>query len=113
VGRPGDVYRPVDRDAGHLTSAAYALAAFAVSFCHAISWPIVTLGILLGTAWAMAYTSAPMVASELSSDESRSRNIGYATGMIQIGFGLGPIIGNFLLGALPSFQVTVASSGEG
>jgi MFS family permease len=38
-----------------------------------------------------------MVASELSHDENRTKNIGYVTGMVQIGFGLGPIVGHFLL----------------
>lgn len=80
-----------------ITSAVYALAAFLVSLVRSWSWPLVVLGIALGTAWAMAYTSAPMVASELSSDASRARNIGYATGMIQVGFGAGPVIGDFLL----------------
>lgn len=87
-----------------ITSAVYALAAFAVSLVHAWSWPLVVLGIGLGTAWAMAYTSAPMVASELSSDSSRARNIGYATGMIQVGFGAGPVIGDFLLRAGLSYS---------
>jgi MFS family permease len=97
-----------------ITSAVYALGAFAVSFVHAWSWPLVVLGILLGTAWAMAYTSAPMVASELSSDASRARNIGYATGMVQVGFGLGPVIGDFLLRSGLSynavFQIAAALS---
>lgn len=80
-----------------LTAAGYAAAAFIVSLIHAMSWPLVLLGVLLGTTWALAYTTAPMVASELSPDESRAKNIGYVTGMVQVGFGLGPLIGYFLL----------------
>lgn len=87
-----------------LTATGYALAAFAVSLTHVMSWPLVLLGILLGTTWAAAYTTAPMVASELSPDESRARNIGYVTGMVQIGFGLGPVVGYFLLAHGTSFS---------
>jgi MFS family permease len=78
-------------------SAAYALAAFGVSFANSVSWPLIALGMVLGTTWAVAYTTAPMVVSELSDDVSRTKYIGYATGMVQVGFGLGPVLGDLLL----------------
>ncbi|MFC4591365.1 MFS transporter [Sphaerisporangium corydalis] len=78
-------------------SAAYALAALGVSFANSMSWPLIVLGMVLGTTWAVAYTTAPMVVSDLSDDVSRSKYIGYATGMVQVGFGLGPVVGDLLL----------------
>jgi predicted MFS family arabinose efflux permease len=80
-----------------ITAAIYAAAAFSVSLTHTFAWPLIVLGLVLGTAWAVAYTSAPMVASELSDNETRSKNIGYVTGMVQIGFGAGPLLGDLLI----------------
>lgn len=86
-----------------VASVAYALASVAVALVSSLA-PLVVIGIVLGTAWAMAYTSAPMVVSELCDDRTRAKYIGYATGMIQVGFGLGPVIGNALRGAGLSFD---------
>jgi hypothetical protein len=79
-----------------IAAAAYAAAAVGVSMMHAMGWPLVALGLVLGTTWALAYTASPMVVSELVGDRSRARYIGYVTGSIQIGFGLGPIVGSAL-----------------
>ncbi len=87
-----------------VTAAGYAVAAFLVSLTHAVDWELICLGVLLGTTWAVAYTAAPMVISELSDDQSRAKYIGYATGMVQVGFGLGPIVGNALHDGGVSFQ---------
>ncbi len=94
-----------------IASLVYAGAAVAVSMVHSIA-PLIGIGIVLGTAWALAYTAAPMIVSELCDDRTRARYIGYATGMIQVGFGLGPVIGNALR-SLPAsfadiFQVAAA-----
>lgn len=79
-----------------IAAAAYAAAAVGVSMMHAMGWPLVALGLVLGTTWALAYTASPMVVSELVGDRSRARYIGYVTGSIQVGFGLGPIVGSAL-----------------
>ena len=84
------------------TALVYGAAAAAIAFTASLTaWLLI--GIVLGTAWAVAYTSAPMVVSELCDDRTRAKYIGYATGMIQVGFGLGPVIGNALRGAGLSF----------
>ncbi|MEV0222892.1 MFS transporter [Streptomyces sp. NPDC050704] len=86
------------------TGLMYGLTAFGVSFLHSMGIVMIGLGVVLGTAWAMAYTSAPMVISAVVGDEVRGKYIGYVTGMIQVGFGLGPIVGNALLHAGMSFN---------
>lgn len=73
-------------------AAVYAVAAFGVAQVSSFGLPMVAFGLLLGTSWAIGYTTAPMVVSALSDDVSRGKYIGYATGMIQIGFGLGPVL---------------------
>lgn len=81
------------------SAVAYGAGAFAMSFVHSVDASMVLLGLLLGTAWALVYTSAPMVISAVVDDSVRGRYIGFVTGMIQVGFGLGPIVGNTLLHA--------------
>ncbi len=79
-----------------VTSAVYGLAAVAVAYVDTLGPVLVALGLVLGTAWAAAYTTAPMVISDLVANEVRARAIGYVTGTIQVGFGLGPILGSLL-----------------
>ena len=86
------------------TSALYGVAALAVSFVHSLGAGLILLGVALGTAWAVAYTTGPMIISELVGDQVRGVYIGYVTGMIQIGFGLGPILGSVILGIGMSFE---------
>ena len=78
------------------TSAIYALAALGVAAVDTFGPLMVVLGVVLGTAWAAAYTTAPMVISDLVDDRARAQAIGYVTGTIQVGFGLGPILGGLL-----------------
>lgn len=86
------------------TSTLYGGAALAVSFVHSLGVGLIFCGVALGTAWAVAYTTGPMIVSELVGDERRGVYIGYVTGMIQIGFGLGPILGNAILRLGLSFE---------
>lgn len=86
------------------TSLVYAAAAFAMSFVDSLGTRLTLLGAVIGTAWAVAYTTGPMIISELVSDERRAMYIGYITGVIQIGFGLGPILGNAILHLGLSFE---------
>ncbi|KLL11220.1 MULTISPECIES: MFS transporter [Protofrankia] len=82
----------------------YAGAALLVSAMHSLNVQLVAASIVLGTAWAVAYTAAPMIASDLAVDNNRATLIGYATGTIQVGFGIGPVLGNALRRADFSYQ---------
>lgn len=75
-----------------VAAAVYALGALGVAQLDSFGVPMVAFGLLLGTSWAIGYTTAPMVVSALSDDMSRGKYIGYVTGMIQVGFGLGPVL---------------------
>ena len=72
------------------------LKAAGVAAVQSFGPALVALGLVLGTAWAVAYTAAPMVISELVADEVRARAIGYVTGTVQVGFGAGPLLGGAL-----------------
>jgi len=78
------------------TSAVYAVAAAALATVDTVGPTLIVLGLILGTAWAAAYTTAPMVISDLVIDRVRAQAIGYVTGTIQVGFGIGPIIGGLI-----------------
>ena len=54
--------------------------------------PLIGLGIILGTAWAVVYTASPMVMSAMVSDAERGSFFGYLTGTQQLGIGLGPVL---------------------
>ncbi len=82
----------------------YAGAAVLAATTHARGAVLVVAAIVLGTAWAVTYTAAPMIASDLVSDRDRATVIGYATGTIQAGFGIGPVLGNALRDANLSYQ---------
>ncbi|MCM3883292.1 MFS transporter [Frankia sp. R82] len=82
----------------------YAAAAVLAADVHARGAALVVAAIVLGTAWAVTYTAAPMIASDLSDDRTRATLIGYATGTIQAGFGIGPVLGNALRDAGLSYQ---------
>ena len=86
--------------------AAYAAGVAGVSLT-AESWtPLIWLGVLLGTAWAMVYTATPMVMSEMVTDEGRATYFGYLTGTQQIGIGAGPVIARFLVETPLGFRGT-------
>jgi MFS family permease len=59
--------------------------------------PLMGVGVLLGTAWAVVYTATPMVMSEMVTDEGRATYFGYLTGTQQIGIGAGPVIARLLV----------------
>jgi MFS family permease len=61
------------------------------------SWlPLVGIGLLLGTAWAVVYAASPMVMSGMVSDGERATYFGYLTGTQQLGIGVGPVVAGFL-----------------
>ncbi|MCL9760440.1 MFS transporter [Frankia sp. AiPa1] len=82
----------------------YTAAAVLTADVHSQGAVLVVSAIVLGTAWAVTYTAAPMIASDLSDDRNRATLIGYATGTIQAGFGIGPVLGNALRDAGMSYQ---------
>lgn len=82
----------------------YTAAAVLAASVHSQGPALVVAAIVLGTAWAVTYTAAPMIASELSDDRNRATLIGYATGTIQAGFGIGPVLGSGLRDAGLSYQ---------
>ncbi len=103
----GALIRRPDRLPGHVVSAlavaVYALAALAVGTVGTYG-PLIPLGVLLGTAWALVYTSMPMVMSSMVGDAERAAYFGYLTGTQQIGIGLGPVLGRQLLEAGLGFR---------
>src|SRR5215204_3755701 len=61
------------------------------------SWlPLVGIGLLLGTAWAVVYAASPMVVSGMVTDRERVTYFGYLTGTQQLGIGVGPVVAGFL-----------------
>jgi Major Facilitator Superfamily len=61
------------------------------------SWlPLVGIGLLLGTAWAVVYAASPMVVSGMVTDRERVAYFGYLTGTQQLGIGVGPVVAGFL-----------------
>jgi MFS family permease len=96
----GALIRRPDRLAPHVVSAlaiaAYGIGALAAGITETYGGLIV-LGVPLGTAWAVVYTSMPMVMSAMVSDAERAVYFGYLTGTQQVGIGLGPVLGRQLL----------------
>ncbi|KPM57033.1 hypothetical protein ACG83_04330 [Frankia sp. R43] len=90
----------------------YAAAALLAAATDSVGAWLVVACVVLGTAWSVTYTAAPMIASALATDADRATLIGYATGTIQVGFGIGPVLGNALRRAGLSYQeVFVAGAG--
>lgn len=58
--------------------------------------PLIGVGLLLGTAWAVVYTVAPMVVNEMVTDSGRVTYFGYLTGTQQLGIGTGPVLAGWL-----------------
>jgi MFS family permease len=84
------------------TVVALAIAVYAVGVAGAAlvtgTWtPLIGVGVLLGTAWAVVYAATPMVMSEMVTDEGRATYFGYLTGTQQIGIGCGPVIARVLV----------------
>jgi MFS family permease len=76
------------------------------------SWvPLVGIGLLLGTAWAVVYAASPMVMSEMVTDEERVTYFGYLTGTQQLGIGAGPVVAGFLVEGDLGFRGTFLVAG--
>ncbi len=94
-----------------LAIAVYALGAAGASFVTETWTPLIGVGILLGTAWAVVYTATPMVMSEMVTDEGRATYFGYLTGTQQVGIGAGPVIARILVETPLEFQGTFLTAG--
>ncbi len=116
----GALLRSPDRIAPHWllagSIAAYGLGAIAVAASGTLML-LYALGIVLGTAWAVVYTTTPMVVADIVPDQHRAVAFGFATGSQQLGIGLGPVIGMGLRSAglsLPRvFVIGAALAGLG
>jgi MFS family permease len=92
--------------------AIYALGAVGAAVVTGTWTPLIGIGVLLGTAWAVVYTAAPMVVSEMVTDEGRAAYFGYLTGTQQVGIGAGPVIAHLLVETDLGFRGTFfAASG--
>jgi MFS family permease len=92
--------------------AVYALGAAGAAIVTGTWTPLIGVGVLLGTAWAVVYTAAPMVVSEMVTDEGRAAYFGYLTGTQQLGIGAGPVIAHLLVETGLGFRGTfLAASG--
>jgi MFS family permease len=76
------------------------------------SWlPLVGVGLLLGTAWAVVYAASPMVMNEMVTDRERATYFGYLTGTQQLGIGVGPVAAGFLAEGDLGFRGTFLVAG--
>jgi MFS family permease len=77
------------------------------------SWlPLVGIGLLLGTAWAVVYAASPMVMSEMVvTDRERATYFGYLTGTQQLGIGVGPVLASYLVKGDLGFRDTFLVAG--
>lgn len=91
--------------------AVYGLGAAGASFVSGTWTPLVGIGILLGTAWAVVYTATPMVMSEMVTDEARAAYFGYLTGTQQVGIGAGPVVARVLVETDLGFRGTFLVAG--
>jgi MFS family permease len=75
----------------------YAVGTAAAALVTETWTPLIGIGVLMGTAWAVVYTATPMVMSEMVTDEGRATYFGYLTGTQQIGIGVGPVLARVLV----------------
>jgi MFS family permease len=94
-----------------LAIAVYAAAAAGASLVGGGWAPLIGLGVLLGTAWAVVYTATPMVMSRMVTDEGRAAYFGYLTGTQQVGIGAGPVLARFLVDTDLGFRGTFLAAG--
>jgi MFS family permease len=73
--------------------------------------PLIGIGLLLGTAWAVVYAASPMVMSEMVTDEARAAYFGYLTGTQQVGIGAGPVVARVLVETDLGFRGTFLVAG--
>jgi MFS family permease len=94
-----------------LAIATYGIGAAGASFVTGGWMPLVGIGVLLGTAWAVVYAATPMVMSGMVTDEGRAAYFGYLTGTQQVGIGIGPVISRFLVETPLGFRGTFLVAG--
>lgn len=73
--------------------------------------PLIVVGLLLGTAWAVVYTVMPMVMNEMVTDSGRVTYFGYLTGTQQLGIGTGPVFATWLVHTSLGFRGTFVIAG--
>lgn len=89
----------------------YALGAGGATLVSESWTPLVGIGVLLGTAWAVVYTATPMVMSGMVTDAGRATYFGYLTGTQQVGIGAGPVIARLLVETDLGYRGTFAVVG--
>jgi MFS family permease len=94
-----------------LAIATYGIGAVGASLVTEGWTPLVGIGVLLGTAWAVVYAASPMAMSLMVTDEGRAAYFGYLTGTQQIGIGVGPVISRFLVETPLGFRGTFLVAG--
>jgi MFS family permease len=94
-----------------LAVAVYALGAAGTALVKGAWTPLIGIGVLLGTAWAVVYTATPMVMSEMVTDSGRATYFGYLTGTQQIGIGAGPVLARFMVETDLGYGGTFAVAG--
>jgi MFS family permease len=85
---------------------AYGLGAAGAALVEDSWLPLVGIGLLLGTAWAVVYAASPMVLSGMVIDRERATYFGYLTGTQQLGIGVGPVVSGFLAEGILGFRGT-------
>jgi MFS family permease len=91
--------------------AVYGLGAVGASLVTGRWTPLVGVGVLLGTAWAVVYTATPMAMSEMVTDQGRAAYFGYLTGTQQVGIGAGPVVARVLVETDLGFRGTFLATG--
>jgi MFS family permease len=94
-----------------LAIATYGIGAVGASLVTGGWAPLVGIGVLLGTAWAVVYAASPMAMSGMVTDEGRAAYFGYLTGTQQVGIGMGPVISRFLVETPLGFRGTFLVAG--
>jgi MFS family permease len=94
-----------------LAIATYGIGAVGASLVTEGWRPLVGIGVLLGTAWAVVYAASPMAMSRMVTDEGRAAYFGYLTGTQQVGIGVGPVISRFLVETPLGFRGTFLVAG--
>lgn len=89
----------------------YGLGAAGAALVSGTWVPLIGIGLLLGTAWAVVYAASPMVMSEMVTDRERMTHFGYLTGTQQLGIGVGPVVAGFLVGGGLGFRGTFLLAG--
>jgi MFS family permease len=94
-----------------LAMATYGIGAVGASLVTGGWTPLVGIGVLLGTAWAVVYAASPMAMSLMVTDEGRAAYFGYLTGTQQVGIGIGPVISRLLVETPLGFRGTFLVAG--